>query len=307
MVKDPTPANASRSKPERMAEQRRATAIGAIAILIWSSLAVIVTFAAGLPPFELLTLSFAAAFALSVIVLALRGYRFSTEWRQPPAVWILGIGGLFGYHFFYFLALGTAPPVQASLINYLWPLLIVLFSGLLPNERLRLHHFAGAFLGFLGVVALTAGPGLAGFDNRYAAGYAAALLAAVIWASYSVASRRFGSVSSGIVSGYLGAVAILAALCHLAFEQTVVPDAGQWIAILALGAGPVGLAFFLWDHGMKHGSVPILGAGAYFAPLLSTALLIGFGQAKLNLDIALACTAIVAGALIAGRDILRRR
>src|SRR5919112_1421086 len=77
--------------------------------------------------------------------------------RQPWPVWALGIGGLFGYHALYFTALRLAPPAEAGLINYLWPLLIVLFSALLPGERINAAHVVGALLGFAGVVTLVSG------------------------------------------------------------------------------------------------------------------------------------------------------
>ncbi len=285
--------------------QIRATAIGTSAIVIWSSLALLTTWTSGLPPFELLSLTFAAAFFLSTIFLGLRGAWNFSHWRQPAAVWGLGVGGLFGYHFFYFLALGTSPVIEASLINYLWPLLIVLFSCLLPGERLRWFHVAGALMGLGGAAILILKPGYTGFDLRYLSGYAAAATAAVIWAAYSVANKRFAAVPSNVVSAYCGVVAGLAVLCHLMFEQTVSPNLTQWLAVLALGAGPVGLAFFLWDHGTKHGKIQILGAAAYAAPLLSTGLLILFGKAPASPKVGLACLLIVLGALLAGHDLLR--
>ena len=77
--------------------------------------------------------------------------------RQPPLVWAVGVGGLFGYHALYFLALRFAPPAEAGLLNYLWPLLIVLFSSFLPGERLAVHHVIGAVAGLAGTVLLLTG------------------------------------------------------------------------------------------------------------------------------------------------------
>jgi drug/metabolite transporter (DMT)-like permease len=275
--------------------------IGATALIIWSTLAVLTTFAAGLPALEILTLSFFVAFVLSMFVVLARGHTRLEDWRLPWGAWGLAITGLFGYHALYFLALVHAPAVEASLINYLWPLLIVLFSGFLPGERVTLYHILGAALGFAGAVLLLTGVDFQGFKPAYIPGYLAALAAAVIWAGYSVANRRFAHVPSHIIAGCCGVVAVLAAICHLAFETFVVPDAEQWTAIFLLGAGPVGLAFFLWDYGTKHGRIQLLGAGAYFTPLLSTVLLIAFGKAQATLAVAAACALIILGALIAGR------
>ena len=205
------------------------------------------------------------------------------------------------------MALGNAPAVEASLIAYLWPLLIVVFSALLPGERLRWFHLIGALLGLAGAgLLVTKGQGLA-FDTRYSLGYLAAVACALTWSTYSVANRRFGSVPTDTVAGFCAAAALLGFISHALFETWVTPTATQWGAILLLGLGPVGAAFFVWDYGTKHGHIQALGALAYAAPLLSTLLLIAFGQAEATWSVALACGLIVGGALLASLELLRRR
>lgn len=285
------------------AHATRATLIGGIAVLLWALLALFTTVAAGVPPFQLLALTFGVAFLVSSVVLALRGPAALAKLRQPLPVWLLGVGGLFGYHFFYFVALGHAPAVDASLIAYLWPLLIVLFSAALPGERLRGFHVGGALLGLLGAGLLVTQGGTVVFQAEYALGYAAALGCALTWSSYSVANRRFGGVPTEAVGGFCGVVALLGALCHLLFETTVMPTAAEWWAVLALGLGPVGAAFFVWDYGTKHGHIQVLGALSYAAPLLSTLLLIAFGRAEASMTVGLACLFIVGGALVASQEL----
>ncbi len=294
--------------PRDTASRRtRATLVGGIAVLLWALLALFTTGAAGIPPFQLLAMTFAVAFAVSLAVLARRGARAFAAWRQPVAAWMLGVGGLFGYHFFYFVALGNAPAVDASLIAYLWPLLIVVFSALLPGERLRWFHFAGAVMGLAGAALLVTKGGEVAFDARYSLGYLAAAACALTWSSYSVANRRFGAVPTEVVGGFCGAVALLGLLCHLLVETTVRPQGLQWLAILGLGLGPVGAAFFVWDYGTKHGNIQVLGAFSYAAPLLSTLILIAFGRAEATWVVGLACLLIVAGAVLASKEMLRGR
>ena len=288
---------------------RRATAIGATAVLMWGTLALFTTWTGAVPPFQLVAMSFAVAFLIGLIWPVVQGRSILRALRQSPLVWLLGVGGLFGFHFFVFTALKLAPPVAANLLNYLWPLLIVLFSGLLPGEHLRWWHLAGAGLGLAGAAVLIVGGGAAdgvAMAPEHALGYAAALAAALTWSSYSVLSRRFGAVPTDAVGGFCGATAVLAALCHLATETTVWPQGGQWLAVLALGLGPVGLSFFTWDHGVKHGDIQALGAFAYAAPLLSTLLLVAFGQGALTWPILAACALIVGGACLAARDLFDR-
>jgi len=290
---------------ESVSTTRRATALGAGAIALWASLAVITTAAGPVPPFQMTAMAFGLAFLLTLTVWLVRGDNIAGHLRLPSAVWALGIGGLFGYHVCYFAALALAPPVEANLLNYLWPLLIVVFAGLLPGERLTPWHLGGAFAGLVGCIVLIGG-GLGGFRSEFAAGYAFALAAALIWSGYSVLSRRFGAVPTDAVGAFCGATALLALVAHLAFETAYVPRGSEWLAVLALGLGPVGAAFFLWDIGMKRGDIKALGALSYATPPLSTLLLILFGQAEVSLRLAAACVLIVGGAVLASRDLWKR-
>ncbi len=285
----------------------RATLIGGVAILLWALLALFTTGAAGLPPFQLLAMTFAVAFLLGLGLIARRGVSAFRVLCQPPAVWLLGVAGLFGYHAFYFFALDNAPAVEASLIAYLWPLLIVLFSALLPGERLRAAHVAGAAFGFGGAVLLIGRGGGFTVDPAFLHGYLAAFACALTWSGYSVLNRRFAAVPTDAVTGFCGGVALLGLACHLAFETTVTPTAWQGLAALALGLGPVGAAFFAWDHATKHGDLQVLGALAYAAPLISTLLLIAFGRAEPTWTVAIACLLITGGAALAARARVKAR
>jgi drug/metabolite transporter (DMT)-like permease len=225
--------------------------------------------------------------------------------RQPGSVWVLGITGLFGYHFAYFTALRNAPPVEAGLIAYLWPLLIVLFSALLPGERLRVHHVLGALLGLLGAALIVTKGGTVHFQVEYTFGYTMAMVCALTWSSYSVLSRRFAQIPTDVVTGFCLVTSVLAALAHLALENTVWPsNAVEWLATLGLGLGPVGLAFYVWDYGVKHGDIQVLGAASYLAPLLSTLILIVTGFGQLTWVVAAACLLITGGAAFAAKELL---
>src|SRR6202034_1876847 len=226
----------------------------------------------------------------------------------PAIVWIVGVGGLFGYHALYFLALRFAPPAEAGLLNYLWPLLIVLFSSLLPGERLAPHHVIGALLGLAGTVLLLAASSGSGFAPGQLPGLIAAFITAFVWASYSVMSRRLKAVPTDAVAGFCLVTALLAAFVHALIENTVWPETTtQWLAIIALGLGPVGAAFYTWDIGMKRGDIRVLGAASYATPLLSTAFLILAGYAKPSANIALAAVLIAGGGMAAAKDMLRPR
>jgi len=286
---------------------RTATLIGLTAILMWSLLAVLTVATGTIPAFQLAAMTFAIGALVAFVSFLWKPAAFGAL-KQPPVAWVVGVGGLFGYHALYFLALRFAPPAEAGLLNYLWPLLIVLFSSLLPGERLASHHIIGAVLGLAGTVLLFAGNRGGSFTPGQIPGLAAAFVAAFVWATYSVMSRRLKSVPTDAVAGFCLATALLAAIVHRMVEVTVWPEtSAQWLAITALGVGPVGVAFFTWDIGMKRGDIRVLGAASYATPLLSTAFLILAGFAKPSITIGIAAVLIAGGGLIAAKDMVWRR
>jgi len=277
---------------------------GIIAILLWATLALFTVFTNRIPPFELTFIAFSIAFTLGLFLWIKEGKGIGIHLKLPWKVWLLGIYGLFGYHFFYFLALKSAPALEANLINYLWPLLIVLLSSFLPREKLKWFHFMGAFLGFLGVFMLLGFDKEIAFSSQHAQGYMYALFCALIWSSYSVLSRYFGAIPTLSVGGFCGASALLSLVAHLVFEQTYIPNTQELLAAIGLGLGPVGIAFFVWDYGMKQGDIKLIGSLSYATPLLSTLMLVFFGRSAPNSAIWIACFLIVLGSVVSSFSLL---
>ena len=282
----------------------RATLIGMTAIAMWASLALLTLGSAPVPPFLLNALCFGLGGGIGLLwVVTGAGWRVLRG--VPLRVYLFGTAGLFGYHALYFSAFRLAPLAETGLIAYLWPLFIVLMSGLLPGERLHRLHVLGAGLAFAGA-ALIVLQGGGAMTADALPGLGLAFLCALTWSAYSVASRRLGTVPTEAVAVYCLATAVLSLLAHLAFETTAWPaSATGWLSILALGIGPVGLAFFTWDTGMKRGDIQILGVASYAAPLLSTLALILAGQARATPTLFLSAALITGGAALAARASLR--
>ncbi|MDB5364167.1 MAG: EamA family transporter [Rhodospirillales bacterium] len=280
------------------AEIRRATWLGAAAVPMWAMLAWLTTSLTRLPPFELLAIGFGLGAVALITVRAVTGGELGVLKRVPLRAWLLGVGGLFFYHLFYVLAFRAAPAAQVNLLNYLWPLLIVLFAALLPGHRLRARQVLGALAGLAGAVLLVA-PDTDGAVDGAPIGYVLALAAAVTWAGYSVLSRRVADVPSDAVIGCCAATALLAASCHFVTETTVLPSPGEWLRLVAIGLLPLGLAFVAWDHGCKRGDITMLGTLAYATPLLSTFILVAAGTATASPTLWIASALIVGGAAIA--------
>ena len=276
-----------------------ATLAGCGALILWAFLALLSRMAAGIPPLQLTAMGFAIGGGVGLAVVLARGQ--AAALRQGPLAWAHGVGGLFGYHALYFLAFALAPALEVNLINYLWPLLIVLLAAPIRGLPLGPVRLAGVALGFAGC-ALLVGPG-ASFPPEALPGFIAAAGCAVVWAIYSVTAGtpRLARVPTEAVAGFCLATAALATVLHLGLESTVALDARQWLTVLLLGLGPVGAAFFLWDVGMKRGDPRLLGTLAYAVPVASTLLLIAAGEGEPSWRAALATLMVAGGGFIAAR------
>jgi drug/metabolite transporter (DMT)-like permease len=264
----------------------RAEGIGAI--VLWGTLAALALKLSAVPPF-LLT-------GLALVIGAMVGGRALAHRPPPPAALALGVYGLFGFHFFLFLALRRAPPVEANLVNYLWPLLIVLLApAIVPEVRFSARHATAALLGFAGAALLvTAGSATLGAGQ--ALGYAFAAASALIWSTYSLMTRRLRHFPTAYVSWFCLVSGLASLACHFAFERHYWPRESEWLYLIALGLGPMGAAFFLWDRAMKHGDPRAIGNLAYLTPLLSTLALVAFAGATLTPIAFAAMGLILAGA-----------
>jgi drug/metabolite transporter (DMT)-like permease len=277
---------------------QRATLVGFTAVLMWSLLALLTIASTPVPPLQLNAICFAIGGLIGLAWTARSG--FAVLRNVSLKVYAFGTAGLFGYHLLYFTAFRLSPTAETGLIAYLWPLFIVLLSGFLPGERLRTPHVLGALIAFAGAALIVLGRTDAGTGSM--AGMVLAFLCALTWAAYSVLSRRLGNVPTESVTVYCLLTAALSLAAHLVWEETAWPDTPLgWMALLSLGLGPVGVAFFTWDIGMKRGNIQLLGVASYAAPLLSTLALVGAGLTQPSWNIALAAALIAGGAALAAQ------
>lgn len=261
------------------------------AVLLWSTLAAMSLKLRGTPPLLLV--------GITLLIGSLVSVHRVREWRAPWKVIVLGVYGLFAYHFTLFVALRNAPAVEANLINYLWPLLIVVLTpAFVKGRHLTLRHIAGASLGFLGAALLVTG-GKFSFEWQYATGYALAATAALIWSTFSLATSRLGSIPTAMVGLFCAVSGTLALVCHAAFEPRYAFAPGDWPWLVALGLGPMGLAFFAWDAALKRGDPRAIGLLSYLTPLLSTIVLAMTGGGELS-GLAFAAMGLIVGGALLG-------
>ena len=269
-------------------------ALGAIAL--WASLASLGVSLTHIPPF-LLT-------GIALIIGSVPAWPFvlrdPSHWRIPLRTLALGVYGLFAYHFLLFIALRNAPPVEANLVNYLWPLFIVVLSPVvLPGVHLRWPHVLAALLGFGGAaIAIMGGRALTGTLEW---GYVPALAAAFIWATYSLLTKRVAAFPTTAI-GLFGLVSgVLSLLCHVALEPAATLAPRDWMLLAVLGLGPLGASFFMWDKALKLGDARHIGILSYITPLASTALLILVSGRSFTWSIALATAMIISAAVMGMR------
>jgi drug/metabolite transporter (DMT)-like permease len=276
-------------------------ALGAIAL--WASLATLGVALSHIPPFLLTGIALLIG---SCVALPVSGYNLR-QWQVPVATLGLGVAGLFGYHFLFFMALRSAPAVEANLVNYLWPLLMVVLAPVvLVGVRLRASHIVAAILGFVGAIIAMVGAQpdnstAGGMFTGWAWGYVPALGSAFVWASYSLLCRRVQPFPTAAI-GLFGLVSgLLALVCHWAMEAPVVLTGRDVWLLGVLGLGPLGAAFYLWDMALKQGDVRQIGILSYLTPLASTVLLMLTGQRALTWSVAVAAVLILGGAAIGSR------
>jgi drug/metabolite transporter (DMT)-like permease len=268
-------------------------ALGAIAL--WAGLASLGLALRHVPPF-LLT-------GIALVIGSIPAWPLWRQWKVPASTLALGVYGLFGFHFLLFLALRVAPPVEANLVNYLWPLLIVVLAPvILPGLRLRPRHVVAAMVGFAGAVLAILGAAGGTVQDGWSWGYLPALGSAFIWATYSLLTRRVGPFPTaaiglfGLVSGFLSLA------CHVVLEPRVALSATDMALLAVMGLGPLGAAFFLWDRALKTGDARQIGVLSYATPVASTLLLLLVSGRPLTWSIAAAAVLIIAAAVLGTRE-----
>ena len=309
----PTTATAATT----LSTQGRSAALLALgAIALWGTLAPLGVALREVPPFLLTGLGLLAGSALGLALTAwqlLRSAPASAARQQamrslrlPARTLALGVYGLFGFHFLLFIALRHAPPVQANLVNYLWPLGMVLLAPVfLPHTRLRAIHVVAALVGFAGAaLAILGAVGGAGADagaSGFAWGYVPAGASAFVWASYSLLTQRVAPFPTASI-GVFGLVSgLLSLLCHVLLEPAVALSTGDLLLLALLGLGPLGGAFYLWDAALKRGDARQIGLLSFLTPLLSTLGLLWLRAEWPSASIVLAAALIVGAAWLGSR------
>ena len=275
------------------------TVIGYCALLIWSLSAVATVHVRELPVLEVLTLTFMLAFITTCVRLTV-----AKEWstiNQPWYIWVIGVLGVCLQQFFYMRAFQNGPAAEVDVIIYLWPLLLLLFSGFLPKEKLRIRHIVSGLMCFFSLMLLNAGAEGVELHQENLVGYGYALVCALLWSGYTLSARYFKNVPSYVVGLYYGIGSIFAFIGHIVFESFVMPTPEQGIVLLFMGVLVCGCAYYFWDYGVKKGNMKFLAILSYFNPILSIGFLALILKIDLHPNIGVACLLIALGGLLGSK------
>jgi len=266
------------------------------AVLLWGSLASLAISLDTVPPLLMTGIGLVVG---STIALPISGFKIR---RLIPKkrVLLVGVYGLLGYHFALFAGLQNAPSVQANLVNYLWPILVVLLAPLfITGTKLTYMHWIAGILGFSGAaLAILSGTELVG---GFAVGYLYAGIAALIFSSYSLISKGLADSPTAAVGGYSFVAGVLAIISHFTFEPAATIEPIQWLWLVLMGLGPLGGSFYLWDHALKHAPAQRVGTIAFFTPLISTVLLLTVTDQRLTPTLGLSAALILLAAIFGSR------
>lgn len=284
----------------RTTSKNRATLLASGALLLWAIEPLVVSELQDLPLFESLTIIFSACFLLTATRVTLAG-NWKRILEQPVFVWIFAVLGICGSDFAYMLGANIAPVAHIDLIDYIWPFFIIVFVGFLPNEKFKIRPIIGGILGLAGVLCMLFGDSL-GIKSSYCSGYILALVGVLLWGLYLTYSRLKPETPSDMVGIVCGLGALICLVLHLKLETTMIPTFTQGTYALLLGLAGPGLAYQLWDYGMKFGDAAWLGASCYFARMLGMTLLVLFGKEPFSTKLILSLALASAGVFISSAD-----
>jgi drug/metabolite transporter (DMT)-like permease len=281
---------------------KRATYIGLGALAMWTVEPLLISEVNGLPIFEVLTIIFFSSFMLTAVRLT-QTRRWAKVLKQPALIWIVGFLGICMSDFAYIYGAQHAPIAHVDLVDYMWPCLVVLFTSMLPKERFTAQHMIGALLGLLGIYVLVHHEVIQnGFNLRYFIGYGLALFGAFLWSGYSAFSRFHKEVPTEMIGMYCGLGAVVCAALHFQFETFVVPTWTQGSLAVATGLTGAGIAYQLWDYGVKFGNIYLLSSVTYIARIAAMVLLVFCGKEPLTVSLVIACALASLGVFVSSLD-----
>jgi drug/metabolite transporter (DMT)-like permease len=272
------------------------------AILCWASLPVAT--GSGLDSLrteELLLYSFSSG-ALFLYLLDLLRTRSPVVHLPNGKTCLLGVWGIFFYHYVYYLALERAPIAEAAILATTWSFWIVVFSSLIRFKRLKTSIMLTALVCLAGAgLVIGSGKNIL-FEGRYLSGYLLALGCGVIWSSFSIGLSLIRPQKE-FMTIFMLMGALLSLLLYLATGPHAIPSPQALAAAVYLGCVPLGLSFFLWNRAVVGGNMVVIGYLSYLTPPLAVLMVALVRHEAVSMQAMLGMGLILAAAWIGKRVI----
>ena len=274
----------------------------AITVVLWATLATAVKLVLkDIPSFEALAVSSTFAFVFLLILNIINGsIKEMKAYRPKDHLMITGLGflGLFMYSALYYFGIDELGSQEACILNYLWPMMIVIFACIILKERLTVRKVAAMIMSFAGIVVLTLGQGEGASGNRLL-GIAACVAAAVCYGLFSVLNKKH-SLSQGVAMMWFWlTTAVCSFAASLIFESPQPISGWAWTGLAWLGVVVNAVAYLLWAIALKNSEDSAKIANlAYLVPFLSIILSAIVLKEQITVSAVLALILIVGGILL---------
>jgi drug/metabolite transporter (DMT)-like permease len=265
--------------------------LGCLALVFWSSMPLLTTFVNGIPTFEILMIAYLISFLLTAIKL-----NVTNEWikiKQPLTIWTIGVLCIFGNESLFISAIKQGPAEQMTLIFYLWPSLVFIVSYSLFKEKLSERYVLACIIGFIGVYLALTNDYHFHLEKKYIYGYELAISSAMLWSIYTIALRYYENLPYELTGVFFGFGAVFSAFIHFSVEKTILPNLTQLLTIVIMGLTTQGLAYILWDRGVKKGNYNLLYLLSYLNPLISSGWLFLFKLGQPTTTFVFACCLVI--------------
>ena len=270
------------------------------AILCWASLPAATGSALdGLSTEALLLYSFGsgAVFLYLLDVVRQRSWRLS--WPDGKTS-MLGIWGIFIYHWVYYLALDRAPIAEAAILATTWSFWMVVFSSLQRFKKITFSIAATALICMVGAGLVISAGKTVSFEGRYLLGYGLALGCGLIWSSFSVGLALIKPKEEPMTA-FMVMAALLSLVVYVMTGPHPVPTPGALAAAFYLGCVPLGLSFFLWNRALLRGNIAVIGYLSFLTPPLAVLLVALIRRETLSAQVVVGMVLILVAAIVGKR------
>jgi len=261
-----------------MQRQKKAYLYGIAAVIFWSTSAS--AFKICLSPERLntgptsLLLCASVTGTLALLIYLLLSGKIKLLWGVSRAEVLrsafLGLLSPFLYYTILFRAYSILRAQEAQPLNFVWPLVLVLLSGLLLKQKVRCLDIIGIVISFLGVLVISTEGHILSLKLSEPMGVALALSSSIPWALYwiyNVKDRRDDAVKLFVNFVFASAYVFLMLLVGGGFEELSLP---QIMGATYVGLFEMGITFLLWLKALKLSERTAGVAGlVYLVPFLS--------------------------------------